>query len=112
MDLNNKENGDISRDSFPIRYINTVPVAFGTSSPSQFLDKPFIAVDIPRGSSTCSFSVTQADGSAVQQKIPAGNVYVAYADVVTNANGTQTRYDLFQPFHKLRLELECSDCDK
>ena len=90
MDLNNKENGDISRDSFPIRYINTVPVAFGTSSPSQFLDKPAIAVDIPRGSSTCSFSVTQADGSAVQQKIPAGNVYVAYADVVTNANGTQT----------------------
>jgi len=90
MDLNNKENGDISRDSLPIRYINTIPVAFGTVAPSQFLDKPAIAVDIPRGSSTCTFSVTQSDGTAVQQKIPAGNVYVAYSDVVTNANGTQT----------------------
>jgi hypothetical protein len=90
MDLNNKENGNIAQDSFPIRYINTVPVAYGTTTPSQFLDKPAIAVDIPRGSNTCSFSVTQADGTVVQQKIPAGNVYVAYSDVVTNANGTQT----------------------
>lgn len=90
MDLNNKENGDISRDSLPIRYINTIPVAYGTVTPSQFLDKPAIAVDIPRGSNTCSFSVTQSDGTAVQQKISAGNVYVAYADVVTNPNGTQT----------------------
>ena len=90
MDLNNKENGDISRDSFPIRYINTIPVAYGTVTPSQFLDKPAIAVDIPRGTNTCSFSVTQSDGTVVQQKIPAGNVYVAYADVVTSANGTQT----------------------
>jgi len=90
MDLNNKENGDISQDSYPVRYINTVPVAFGTASPSQFLDKPAIAVDIPRGSNTCSFSVTQSDGTVVPQKIPAGNVYVAYANVVTNANGSQT----------------------
>ena len=90
MDLNNKENGTVSQDSFPIRYINTVPVAYGTISPSQFLDKPAIAVDIPRGTNTCSFSVTQSDGTAVQQKIPAGNVYVAYADVVTATNGTQT----------------------
>jgi len=90
MDLNNKENGDISQDSYPIRYINTVPVAYGTVTPSQFLDKPAIAVDIPRGSTTCSFSVTQSDGTVVQQKIPAGNVYVAYADVITNANGSQT----------------------
>src|ERR1700758_1689299 len=91
MDLNNKENGDISRDSFPIRYINTVTVAYGTARPMQFLDKPAIAVDIPRGSSTCSFSVTQSDGSVVQQKIPAGNVYIAYSNVVTNAiTGAQT----------------------
>ncbi len=91
MDLNNKENGDISRDSLPIRYINTVPVAYGTTTPSQFLDKPAIATDIPRGSSTCTFSVTQSDGTAVQQKVPAGNVYVAYANVVTNAlTGAQT----------------------
>jgi streptogramin lyase len=90
MDLNNKENGNIAEDSFPIRYINTVPVAYGTNSPAQFLDKPWIAVDIPRGSSTCSLSVTQSDGTTVQQKIPAGNVYVAYADVATSSSGVQT----------------------
>jgi len=90
MDLNNKENGNIVQDSFPIRYINTIPVAYGTVTPSQFLDKPAIAVDIPRGTNTCSFSVTQSDGTVVQQKIPAGNVYVAYSNVVTSANGSQT----------------------
>lgn len=90
MDLNNKENGNIAQDSYPIRYINTVPVAYGTNTPAQFLDKPAIAADIPRGNSTCSFSVTQSDGSVVQQKIPQGNVYVAYANVATASNGSQT----------------------
>jgi streptogramin lyase len=90
MDLNNKENGNIADNSFPIRYINTIPVSYGTVSPSDFLDKPWIATDIPRGSSKCSFSVTQADGSVVQQTIPAGNVYVAYANVATSSAGVQT----------------------
>ena len=90
MDLNNKENGNITEDSYPIRYINTVPVFYGTNSPAQFLDKPWIAADIPRGSSTCSLSVTQADGTVVAQTIPAGNVYVAYADVATSSTGVQT----------------------
>jgi streptogramin lyase len=90
MDLNNKENGNIAEDSYPIRYINTVPVSYGTNSPAQFLDKPWIATDIPRGSSTCSFSVTQADGTVVEQTIPAGNVYVAYANVATSSAGVQT----------------------
>jgi streptogramin lyase len=90
MDLNNKENGNIAEDSYPIRYINTVPVSYGTNSPAQFLDKPWIATDIPRGSGTCSFSVTQADGTVVKQTIPAGNVYVAYADVATSSAGVQT----------------------
>ena len=90
IDLNNKENGNIAEDSYPIRYINTVPVSHGTNSPAQFLDKPWIATDIPRGSSTCSFSVTQADGTVVEQTIPAGNVYLAYADVATSSTGVQT----------------------
>src|SRR2546430_4974413 len=50
MDLNNKENGDITQDSFPVRYIDTLAVAHGSSVPANFLDKPAIAVDIPRGS--------------------------------------------------------------
>lgn len=90
IDLNNKENGNIAENSFPIRYIKTVPVAYGTTSPSDFLDKPWIATDIPRGTATCSLSVTQADGTVVQQKIPAGNVYVAYANVATSSTGVQT----------------------
>jgi streptogramin lyase len=90
IDLNNKENGNIAENSFPIRYIKTVPVAYGTNSPSDFLDKPWIATDIPRGSATCSLSVTQADGTMVQQNIPAGNVYVAYANVATSSTGVQT----------------------
>jgi streptogramin lyase len=90
MDLNNKENGNIAENSFPIRYINTVPVAYGTSSPSDFLDKPWIAADIPRGSSSCRLSVTQADGTVVPQTIPAGNVYVAWANVATSSTGVVT----------------------
>jgi streptogramin lyase len=90
MDLNNKENGNIAQNSFPIRYVNTVPIAYGTNSPNDFLDKPWIATDIPRGSATCSLSVTQSDGSVAKQTIPAGNVYLAYAVVATSSTGVQT----------------------
>ena len=86
MDLNNKENGDITQDSFPVRYIDTLAVAHGSSVPANFLDKPAIAVDIPRGSGTCTINVPQA-GGPVQQTIPAGNVYVAYANVATSTSG-------------------------
>jgi len=89
MDLNNKENGDITQDSFPVRYIDTIAVARGSSVPANFLDKPAIAVDIPRGSSTCTINVPQAGGS-VPQTIPAGNVYVAYANVATSSTGNIT----------------------
>ncbi|HET7893223.1 MAG TPA: LamG-like jellyroll fold domain-containing protein [Candidatus Sulfotelmatobacter sp.] len=89
MDLNNKENGNIVTDSFPIRYINTVPVAYGSNFPAQFLDKPWLAVDIPRSGGQCSFAVTQSNGTTVQQTIPAGNVYIAYANVSTS-NGSET----------------------
>jgi concanavalin A-like lectin/glucanase superfamily protein len=89
MDLNNKENGDITQDSFPVRYIDTLAVAHGSQVPANFLDKPAIAVDIPRGSSTCTINVPQA-GASVQQTIPAGNVYVAYANVATSSSGNIT----------------------
>src|SRR5437588_5152661 len=89
MDLNNKENGDITQDSFPVRYIDTLAVAHGSSVPANFLDKPAIAVDIPRGSGTCTINVPQA-GGPVQQTIPAGNVYVAYANVATSSSGNIT----------------------
>src|SRR6185503_9685834 len=63
IDNNNTESGD------SIKYINTAIVAHGDSQ--QFLDKPWLAVDIPRaGAGNCVI-----DG----QVFPAGNVYTAYS---------------------------------
>ncbi len=77
IDNNNEENGD------PIKYLNTVPVAVGTGA--TFLDKPWLAVDIPRaGAGICSIAAPQADGSTVQQSFPAGNLYIAYTVFAPN----------------------------
>jgi hypothetical protein len=90
-DLNNNENTD------PITYIDTHIVATGNSS--QFLDKPAMAVDIPRaGASTCSFTANEPGTGpgggtlAVPQSFAAGNVYIAYTDFLaaTKANSTPT----------------------
>ena len=59
----------------PIQYLGGVTVDQGSSS--IFFDKPWIATDIPRGSSTC----TVGNG----QQIPAANVYVAYAGFLNDA---------------------------
>jgi Putative Ig domain/Galactose oxidase, central domain len=90
-DLNNNEQLD------PIAYIDTHIVASGNSS--QFLDKPAMAVDIPRlGADTCSFDANEPgagpNGStlSVHQSFPGGNVYLAYTDFLagTKANSTPT----------------------
>jgi hypothetical protein len=90
-DLNNNENLD------PITYIDTHIVAMGESS--KFLDKPSMAVDIPRaGASTCSFTANEPGAGAnggtleVHQSFAAGNVYIAYTDFLTptKANTTPT----------------------
>jgi hypothetical protein len=79
IDNNNQENGD------PIGYVGTSVVA--KSSGSVFLDKPWIAVDIPReGAKMCSISSRQPDGSIQVQTFPGGNVYVAYS--VLSGSGT------------------------
>jgi alpha-tubulin suppressor-like RCC1 family protein len=95
-DLNNDENID------PITYIDTHIVATGNtgSSGAQFLDKPAMAVDIPRaGANTCSFTanepgVVDQNGNPVsaRQSFPAGNVYVAYTEFLaaTKDNATPT----------------------
>ncbi|MGH9369280.1 MAG: sialidase family protein, partial [Thermoanaerobaculia bacterium] len=72
LDVNNKENGDATLGLDPIKYVRTVVVDTGTSG--QFLDKPWLAVDIPRGGAgTCSFSFSPA------VSIPAGNVYLVWS---------------------------------
>jgi len=91
-DLNNNENAD------PITYIDTHIVASGNAS--QFLDKPALAVDIPRaGALTCQFTaqepgvVPNGGALAVLQSFPAGNVYMTFTDfqTPTKANSTPTR---------------------
>src|SRR5690348_14362101 len=44
MDLNNKENGDVTQGRDSLRYVDTIAVASGTAT--QFLDKPVVAVDV------------------------------------------------------------------
>ncbi|HTQ61834.1 MAG TPA: sialidase family protein, partial [Candidatus Solibacter sp.] len=91
-DLNNNEQLD------PIAYVDTRIVASGNSS--QFLDKPSMAVDIPRsGAATCSFNANESGAGpnggnlVVHQSFAAGNVYLAYTDFLagTKANATPTQ---------------------
>src|SRR5260370_38337058 len=56
IDLNNKENGDATKDpdlpSDPIRYIGTVEIDSGTAG--QSIEKPWLAWEIPpAGAWTC-----------------------------------------------------------
>lgn len=74
IDLNNDEGGD------PIRYLDTV-IIDANNDGSEFLDKSWIGVDIPRGSTTDTFAVTQRDSSTVNQTVSCGNVYVGYAAI-------------------------------
>ena len=90
MDLNNKENGTattttINSNTDPIRYISTAVLDSGNAG--QFLDKPWIAVDIPRGTAVCTVNVPEpgAPSGVVTQTIPAGNVYMAWSDFVGNS---------------------------
>ena len=79
IDNNNKERGD------PIQFLDVSIVDTGTKG--QFLDKPWMAVDVPRtgygpgsqlgGSATCSVN---------GQTLPAGNVYMAWAKFTGNGH--------------------------
>jgi hypothetical protein len=73
IDNNNEENGD------PIRFVSTVPVATGAGS--NFIDKPWMAVDIPRANAaTCSITVPQKNGNPLTQKFAGGNLYLAWTN--------------------------------
>ena len=76
FDQNNKENGDATQGKDEIAYVDTKLIDTGTSG--QFLDKPWIAVDVPRtgsGATTCTF--TPPGGS--QQSFVGGNVYMTWS---------------------------------
>jgi hypothetical protein len=88
MDLNNKENGNVVQGTDSIKYLSAFVVDRGSAG--QFLDKPWVAVDIPRGTATCSIQVPQ-DGRTVAQTIPAGNIYLAYTVLVGNDVNIRTK---------------------
>jgi hypothetical protein len=86
IDNDNRENGDATRKqgaitnvspADSIRYLGQTVVARGSSS--VFLDKPWLAIDVPRGTATCTISFTNPDGSSGTETIPAGNVFVSYS---------------------------------
>jgi len=68
IDLNNQENGDT------IKYDGVTIIDQGNAG--QFLDKPWIAVDIPRS------GYNQALFSGQTAAVPCGNVYIAYSAFV------------------------------
>jgi len=73
FDSNVKENGSALAGKDAIQFTGTTVVDTGTSG--QFLDKTWIAVDIPRaGAGTCTFNVL-----GQQQTVPAGNVYIVWS---------------------------------
>src|SRR3954465_10334762 len=88
IDLNNKENGNATQGKDAIAYLGPATIDRGTAG--QFLDKPTIAVDVPRGSATCTFQVPQ-NGTSVPQTIPAGNIYLAYTVLVGNDINIRTK---------------------
>jgi hypothetical protein len=84
QDQNNKGNGagaiqqQKNGAGSPFLYLNSTLVDTGTSG--QFLDKPWIAVDVPRGTSVGSASCTDPNG----KPFTSGNAYVFY----TSFNGS------------------------
>lgn len=103
IDNDNKENGDPTHTNGsltnlaptdPIQYLSTVIVDSGNSG--QFLDKPWIATDVPRGAATCSVPFTKPDGTQGTQTIPAGQVYLAYTSFNGNLLDTKIMFSSSQ----------------
>ncbi|HEX7286114.1 MAG TPA: putative Ig domain-containing protein [Candidatus Angelobacter sp.] len=98
IDNDNRENGDPTRKNGgitnvspadSIRFLGHTIIDSGTSG--QFLDKPWLAVDIPRGSATCAISFTNPDGTTGSETIPAGQVFMTYS-AFTGANSTKIQF--------------------
>jgi len=87
IDNNNQEAAS------PFEYISTTLVATQTAISGNFLDKPWMAVDIPRpGAGTCNITTVNEHGPFTQH-LPAGNIYVAYTMKSQDAQGD--RWDLY-----------------
>ena len=79
IDNNNKERGD------PIEFLGVSIVDTGTKG--QFLDKPWMAVDVPRASYGPGSQLGGNQTCVVNgQTLPAGNVYMAWAKFTGSGN--------------------------
>lgn len=87
IDSNNKEAGD-TFEYLGTRVLQSDPGGVG----GNFLDKPWLAVDIPRDTTRCTI-VTAGEKGPITQNIPAGPVYVAYTLRSTDNKGP--RYDVY-----------------
>jgi len=74
IDNNNKDGGD------PIEYAGNVVIDVGTSG--QFLDKPWLVADIPRGNLNCVVN---------GRSVPAGAVYLVYTSFVGGSNNIHSK---------------------
>ena len=81
IDNNNNENGD------PIAYLGTRIVAADPGT--RFLDKPWMAVDMPRGGATCTLPAPNNR----TQRIPAGPAYVSCTAIT--GTGANVRSQIF-----------------
>jgi HYR domain-containing protein len=79
VDDNNTSNPDV-----PPRYINTAIVDSGTNG--RFLDKPWIAVDKPRGTGNVCTIPAGPKSIPPAQTVLSGNVYVAWATFLGSGN--------------------------
>jgi hypothetical protein len=96
IDNNNRETGDA------IQYISAAAVDNGTAG--QFLDKPWLAVDIPRsGAQTCLIPAkTDASGKVLTpaQSFLGGVAYIAFADFTGSGRNASSKI-------KLSRSLDC-----
>jgi len=87
IDLNNKENGDVTQNADPVKYIDAHQVAAGGT---YFVDKPWLAVDKPRLlSGTCTIPANPAKGIPAQS-FKSGNIYLAYTEITNSTNENVT----------------------
>jgi hypothetical protein len=102
IDNDNRENGDATRQQGAIT--NVVPAdsirflgqtVVGQGSSTIFLDKPWLAVDVPRGTATCTINFTNPDGTPGTETVPAGMVFMSYSafDVPSPTTATGSHDD-------------------
>ncbi|HET6934802.1 MAG TPA: putative Ig domain-containing protein [Candidatus Angelobacter sp.] len=118
IDNDNRENGDPTAKAGgitnvapadTIRFLGHTIIDSGTSG--QFLDKPWLAIDVPRGTATCTINYTNPDGSAGTETIPAGQVFLTYSEF-TGSSSTKIQFatssDCGQTFAK-NIKLSASN---